>query len=110
MIVRGRRSSLDLINDVRAYGDKEGNWKKMSEQSCFQDVLELNEHNEQYSTMFIPQWRMNDLATYPLNCDSRHTGLDLSLHAGLSQRPLPSKIGRGASWLADSFRDSGLLF
>jgi hypothetical protein len=80
MIVRGGRRSIDLINDVRAYGDDGKNWKKMSEESCFQNVLELDAHNEGLSMLFITPEKINQLGPYPFNYDSEYHGRESLSH------------------------------
>jgi hypothetical protein len=92
IIVRGGRRSIDLINDVRAYGDCGKNWKKMSEESCFQSVIELDAHNEGLSTVFITPEKINELGPYPFgDVGGGHRRESLSL-VSLTRRLLVSDI------------------
>ena len=92
VIVRGGRRGIDPINDVRAYGDDGKNWKKISEESCFQNVLELDAHNEGLSTLFITPEKINQLGPYPFNNDSEYRRRESLSLVSFTQRLLASNF------------------
>ncbi|OZJ01381.1 hypothetical protein BZG36_05721 [Bifiguratus adelaidae] len=56
MLMRAHPRTLEFISRVRAYGDANPD---LSEQDCIRDLINLNAHNEDRHTLFIPQWKIN---------------------------------------------------
>jgi hypothetical protein len=64
----------------------------MSEESCFQNVLELDAHNEGLLTLFITPEKINQLGPCPFNNDSEYRRRESLSLVSFTQRLLASNF------------------